>query len=398
MSIVRPSQALARVVFGVSLAVVPVLAATAPCAYAQAPASPVRVSGTIKSINGTTLSVTKADGTTVSVPVAADAAIVQLPPGVTDIKTAQPIKFSDIVVSDRVVTGKPGETDTASRVIVIKAGDIAAKQKAEQADWQKRGVSGLVKSVSGSTVIVTSGAKMVTVDVTPKTVYRRYAPDSIQFQDAVPGQFAQIQAGDQISVRGDKSDDGSKVSAEEVVSGTFANLSGLLTAVDASAGTVTFKDLTSKKTVTVKLTANSDVRSLPATMAASFAARNSGGPAAGGDAAGVAPAGGGGGYQGRQGGGAGGPGGPGGPGGGGRARAGMDLSRMLARLPKETVADLKPKDAVMIVASPNSGADSFTAITLLSGVEPLLTAPAGAAPITLSPWSIGAPGGGGGPE
>jgi hypothetical protein len=76
----------------------------------------------------------------------------------------------------------------------------------------------------------------------------------------------------------------------------------------------------------------------------------------------------------------------------------MDLSRMLTRLPKETVADLKPKDAVMIVASPNSGADSYTGITLLSGVEALLTAPAGAAPITLSPWSIAAPGGGGGPE
>jgi hypothetical protein len=50
------------------------------------------------------------------------------------------------------------------------------------------------------------------------------------------------------------------------------------------------------------------------------------------------------------------------------------------------------------VASP--GADSFTAITLLSGVEALLTAPAGTAPITLSPWNIGgAPdAGGGGPQ
>jgi len=78
----------------------------------------------------------------------------------------------------------------------------------------------------------------------------------------------------------------------------------------------------------------------------------------------------------------------------------MDLSRMLAHLPTETVAQLHPKDAVMIVASPGSGPDSFTAITLLSGVEALLTAPAGQQPITLSPWSIGAPegGGGGGPQ
>jgi len=74
----------------------------------------------------------------------------------------------------------------------------------------------------------------------------------------------------------------------------------------------------------------------------------------------------------------------------------MDLSRMLARLPTVSVADLKNGDAVMIVASP--GADSFTAITLLSGVEALLTAPAGQAPITLSPWNMSTPEAGGGPQ
>ena len=78
----------------------------------------------------------------------------------------------------------------------------------------------------------------------------------------------------------------------------------------------------------------------------------------------------------------------------------MDLSQMLARLPNETVADLKVGDAVMIVASqaePNSS--TVTAVTLLSGVEPILAAtPSGAPAMTLSPWSVGgsAPDGGGG--
>ena len=105
-----------------------------------------------------------------------------------------------------------------------------------------------------------AGAKTVKVDTTPKTIFRRYAADSVKFQDSTAGTLDQIHAGDQLSVRGEKSADGSTITAEEAVTGTFANLSGVLTAVNPAAGTVSFKDLASKKAVTVKLTANSDVR------------------------------------------------------------------------------------------------------------------------------------------
>ncbi len=99
--------------------------------------------------------------------------------------------------------------------------------------------------------------------------------------------------------------------------------------------------------------------------------------------------------QGRAGAGPGGPGGgPGGPGGGGRA-AGTDLSQMLGRLPTGKISDLKAGQAVMIVASQAApSSTSVTAVTLLSGVEPILTAsPAGE--MTLSPWNMGGGGGGG---
>jgi hypothetical protein len=353
--------------------------------------------------------VVTAAGAQVNVPLTSDAAVLRLEPGQTSLAAAQPAKLSDIAVGDKVIVGKNGDTTTASRVIVMKSGDIAARNAAEQADWQKRGTGGIIKSVAGDTLTISSGAKTITITTTPKTVFRRYAADSVKFQDAKPGTLAEIHPGDQLSVRGDKSPDGSSITAEEVVTGTFANLSGVLTAVDPAAGTVSFKDLTTKKSVTVKITANSDVRKLPPEMAARFggggvsgggAAGNRGAAgAAGGPPAGGPPAGGYGGYGGGGGQAPGGPGGPGGAAGAGRARAGMDLSRMLSRLPTETVAELKPKDAVMIVASPGA-TDSFTAITLLSGVEALLTAPAGQQPITLSPWNIGgAPeGGGGGPQ
>ena len=73
----------------------------------------------------------------------------------------------------------------------------------------------------------------------------------------------------------------------------------------------------------------------------------------------------------------------------------MDLSRMLPTLPQQKLADLKAGEAVMIVASEGDEAGPLTAITLLSGVEPLLAGKsAGAKPITLSPWDLDAPGGG----
>ena len=61
---------------------------------------------------------------------------------------------------------------------------------------------------------------------------------------------------------------------------------------------------------------------------------------------------------------------------------------MLSRLPTETIAGLKPGDAVMIVATSPSQTGQSSAVTLLTGVEPILTAPSGEA-MTLTPWSVG---------
>jgi hypothetical protein len=72
---------------------------------------------------------------------------------------------------------------------------------------------------------------------------------------------------------------------------------------------------------------------------------------------------------------------------------------MLSRLPTESLSDLSKGQAVMVVASePTPGATTVTAITLLTGVEPILTAnPNGG--VDLGGWSIDqGPAGGGGPE
>ncbi|WP_255551270.1 DUF5666 domain-containing protein [Granulicella sp. dw_53] len=386
-----------------------------PFAVAQASAAPTaaaaaRQIGTVKSIAGTTLMLTTDAGQAVTVTLGDAVRVVQLAPGSTDLKTATPGTLSDIAVGDRVlVTGKAGDAAdqlTASRVILMKSTDIAQKHAQEQADWQKRGSGGLVNAVDTATgmLTVTEGAKKVQVKSTNSTIFRRYSGASIKFEDAVPGTLAEVQPGDQLRVRGTKSEDGTSIAAEEIVSGSFKNLSGTIATLSAADGSITLKDLTTKKMMTVKITPSSDLRRLPERAAAMFAARAKGGaagagapPAAGGAQAANAVAGG----ASPAGAGAG-PGGPRGPGqggpGGGSHSAGMDLSQMLSRLPNETLADLKVGEAVMIVgsqASPTS--PSVTAVTLLSGVEPILAATPSGSPMTLSPWSVGgsAPEGGG---
>ncbi len=383
--------------YGVALAAL-TLSAVPAGICAQAPAV-ARQLGTVTAVDGPTVTIKTQAGATVTVSVAADAKVLQLPPGSTDLKSATPAAMADIAVGDRVLaSGAAGDgagTLTASRVILMKSSDIAAKNAAEQREWA-RGLGGIVKSVDGTTITVASGAKMLKIETGPATVFKQYAADSVNFADVQPGSLAGIHTGDQLRARGTVSDDRLSIVAAQVVTGTFENLSGVISAVNAGAGTITLKDLATKKLVTVEVTGKTDLRNIPATAAAAFASRSGGGAQVGAGAG--APGSrlpGAGGYGGGAGAGA--------PGAGGR-RAGFDLSQMLSRLPVQTLGDLKAGQSVMIVASKGTGATP-TAITLLSGVKAILSAtPAGEQPITLSPWNIGEPdagggaGGGGGPR
>jgi ribosomal protein S17 len=363
-------------------------------AVAQAPASGQRQAGTVKSTSATGLTLTTTAGQDVAVTIPAEAKVLVVAPGSKDLKSATPGTLSDVTVGDKVlvVGDASGSGITATRVILMKAGAIAATHQAEEAAWSKGG-GGIVKSVDPATgtIVIASGLKTVQVMVTPQTVIRRYSGDSVRFADAKVSTIAQIQKGDQLRVRGTKSADGSTITADELVTGMFRNYSGLISAIDASAGTVTLKDLTTKKAVTVAVGPNSDVRRIPPMLAERVAARMKGTGAAGtagaAGAKGAAPA------------------GPAGPAEDGAQRersAGSDLSQMLSRLPTETLAGLKVGDAVMIVAtSPSSDTETPMAVTLLAGVDAILRASPSGQTMTLSPWSLGGGEGGesgGGPE
>ena len=352
---------------------------------AGAPAVTVsRQRGTVKAIAGSALTLTTDEGHDMAVTVAPNAKILQLAPGSTDLKAAQAITLGDVTAGDRVLVlgaaGSDSSSFQAGRVILMKSTDIAAQHVRDEADWQRRGSGGIVTGVDSAsgTVSMSARGRTIAVKTTSSTVFRRYAGDSVKFEDAKRGTLEQIQPGDQIRVRGTRSADAASVAADEIVSGRFENLAGTLTSVDASAQTVTLKDVTSNKVVTVTLTANSAIHHLPPEAAAALAGKTSHSgavssqpgvsatPSRTPDAQGGAP---------RE----------------GTRRSSSDLSQVVAHLPQLSISDLHVGDAVLLVATPaSSSTPSITAITLVSGVESLLSAAQGSSPaVTLSPWSLG---------
>ena len=68
-------------------------------------------------------------------------------PGETDLRNASTIAITDINAGDRVLArGKPSGDGTviATLLVVMSKSDIANKQTAERADWDRRGVAGVV--------------------------------------------------------------------------------------------------------------------------------------------------------------------------------------------------------------------------------------------------------------
>jgi hypothetical protein len=361
--------------------------------------------GTVKAISGNVITLTLDAGAEVTVNVQDTTKIVQVAPGQKDLKTATPIKVMDLQVGDRILVRSKVSDDSKSiaalGIIAMKRTDVDAKKTQDREDWQKSGVGGLVKEMDAARGDITISAaaaagptKTTVIHTTRQTILRRYAPDSVKFDDAKPAPIDQIQPGDQLRARGTKSADSDDFHAVEIVSGTFRNIAGTIISVDASAKTISLADLIAKKTVTVKITDESQLKKLPTEIAQRIAMRLRGAGGGAGNGAADSAAGGSApssaaGTNGTRDAGSGAPGGT--QRGGGRP----DFQQLVNRLPASALADFQKGDAVLVVSTQGTDAGGVTAITLVGGVEPILAAApgGGGAAMALSPWSLGAPAG-----
>ena len=244
--------------------------------------------GAVVSIEPTGFTMQTDSGTRLTVLLSNQAILLRVPPNQKDLKNATKIKAGDISVGDRILVrghiSDDQKTLLATSAIVMSKEDVARKQEAERADWQ-RGVGGLVSSVDPATSTITistaalGATKKVTIHVTKNTDLRRYAPDSVKFDDAKPNTLDQIKPGDQLRARGKRSEDGSEFAAEGIVSGSFRNIAGTVSSIDVSQNTISVVELKTKKPLLVKFTADSQLRKLPPMMAQRIATGLKGGEA-----------------------------------------------------------------------------------------------------------------------
>jgi|HubBroStandDraft_3_1064219.scaffolds.fasta_scaffold20880_2 hypothetical protein len=367
--------------------------------------------GAIKTINGNVLTLAAdSAGSEMTVTVQPSARLLRLGAD-KDVKNATPIQLQDLQVGDTIrargQASDDGKSIVALEIIVITRSAVQAVSDQMRQDWLKRGIGGPVSAVdpaAGTVTITTSsmgGKKTIVVHTSKNTVIRRYAPDSAKPEDAKVVTLQDVHIDDQLRARGNRSADGGELTAEEIFTGVFPQFSALIKSVDASAGTLSVQDLVSKKTVELRITADSQLHKISPEMANRVAARLKGAmppgtpgaspnsassptqaAAAGGPPA--APSNG----TAQSSGATGGAGNPGGA----RSAGGFDFQRLIDQTPTVALADLHKGDAIKVLTTEGAPSGGSTVITLVSGVEPILQAAPNA--MMLAPWSLGgAPGG-----
>jgi hypothetical protein len=312
----------------------------------------------------------------------------RLPAGETDQKKATRAAASDVSVGDRVIArlraGEEGQP--AVFLYFTKQNDLAQRKEKTLEEWQKDGVSGLVKSVdSGAKQIVISvrgggPPKDVTLDVAGSVDYQRFSPDTGKYE---PGTLASIQEGDQVRVLGLKNPDQTSIKAEAIMSGLFKTLPLQIKSIDLEAKQIVATDLASKKPITINIVADTSMKKLDDATALQMARRlnptfqggggrgqGRGGAPDGAQAGGDNPspdspraAAGGNGSQGGQ--------GRAGRGGGGRN---LDIGKVIEQQPAITLADLKAGEPIVVVGAASNDMSKMRAMTLVAGVDPILRA------------------------
>jgi hypothetical protein len=311
---------------------------------------PERMVGTVSSIifDKATIQVKGQDGALVKLNLTSDTILQRVAPGEKSLKNAETIQISDIAIGDKVLVTSDPATASARRLIVMSATAISKHDESERAAWTTHGISGIVVAKTGDDLTLRlrtmQGETQAHVSVSSATGFRKYAADSVRFADAKPSSLADVQLGDQLRARGTKSEDGLKVTADQIVFGTFVTKAGTITAIDLEHKSVAIKELNTNVAFNVKLSADSQLKQMP-----NFAAMGGGGVPGGGPPGGGPPN------------------GP--PMMGGRP---PDIAQMVERMPTVGLDALKVGDTIVISSTKGAVDNEYTAIVLLDNAEMLI--------------------------
>ncbi|HKO43219.1 MAG TPA: hypothetical protein VJU84_08015 [Pyrinomonadaceae bacterium] len=336
--------------------------------------APDRVVGVVTAVDQATNQISvKADtGETRMVVVSTTSALLRMPPGETAAQKAMKISLAEVAVGDRVFARGAliGDGKTLeARQVVVSSTAATAQAQPQQPDPRSRPMAGRIARVDVSKKEITlqprgrEGVTPPTIVVSDATRFFRYAPDSMDINHASRSSLSQMREGDQLRALGERSEDGARFTATEIIAGSMTRTIGEIVSVDAARKELTLKN-NEGKTITVAFGDRSSLRRVTPEVAATFATRpgrGDGQPGRPNDGAERGerrerrerPAGENG--EARRG-------GEGRPGRGGRG-----FQEILAGLPVISLSDLKKGDAVFVSGSEASDASRMTAIMLITG-------------------------------
>ena len=331
-----------------------------------------RVVGVVTAVNKATNQISvKADtGETKAVVVSTTSALLRMPPGETSAQKALKIGLEEVAVGDRVFARGAfigdGKTLEARQVVVSSTAATTAQPQPQQTDPRSRPMAGRIARVEVAKKEITlqpRGREAVTpptIVISDATRFFRYAPDSLDINHASRSSLNQMREGDQLRALGERSEDGTRFAATEIIAGSVTRTIGEVVSVDAGRKELTLKN-NEGKTIIVAIGDRSSLRRVTPEVAATFASRpgrGDGQPGRPNDRGErrerrERPAGENG--EARR-------------GGEGRAgRGGRGFQQMLAGLPAISLSELKKGDTIFVSGSEASDPSRMTAITLITG-------------------------------
>jgi len=353
-----------------------------PSPAANAGISAYSVLGVVKSIdaNARQLVVQTEGGAQVTVLLSDKTVYKRVPPGEKTLDKATDISLSDVGEGDHVFARGRVSADQksvpAQQLIVMSKGDIAKKHESELAEWRRPGgVRGVIASLnpamkefSVSSRSLAGVQQTVVVSLSDKGDMKRYPPESIKFSDAKPSSFDELKTGDQVRAVGERSADGTHLTADKVLTDPHRIAGGTVTAIDVATGELKINDLQTKKPLIVMIKPGTILRRVPENMATMMGGAGPGGPGQGPGAGQGQPKAPGSQPAGQQGG------APGGSQGGGMRTGGggMTMADLFERMPTISINDLKVGDTIIMSSAQGADPTRLTAFTIVTGVEPLL--------------------------
>ncbi len=310
--------------------------------------TPARVLGDVSAINAANNQVTlkTSEGRLVNVLIDARTLYRRVAPGETTLEHASVISFADIAVGDRVLArGEVGEKDSvrANALIVIAKTDIAQKRAQDREEWTRRGIAGRITGLNPDTKEITlartqEGGSPRVIQAAGNVRFRRYSQDSVRFRDSTESSFAELKVGDQLRALGNKSADGSRFTPEEIISGSFRSVGGIITEVKAESKEVVVKDPNSAQPVTLKLNDDSMMRRLSPDLVKVLAQRIAANSVASNSQT---------------------------------SAEGADIQSAIEKLSPISISDLKPGEAMLATSTQGVDPSHVTAVVVVMGVDSL---------------------------